>query len=186
LSTSEDLFAVLSICRENFQEFDTVNRVTALHRIARLNPQTRTCDQTDQTLITDRLLEDLHQQLTELKVQQLANTLWSLGRLQVSTQPILDGIAMCGVNNIQEFGAQECANFFWACGKMLWKNETLIEALSLHASQMAFELLPQHLGNIAWCMAKMKHVDMPLIDAITAKALQSIPESDQQEISNLV
>lgn len=31
----------------------------------------------------------------------------------------------------------------------------------------------------------MNNVNLPLIDAIAAKAAQAIPESDQEEISNL-
>ena len=37
LSTA-DLPSLLSICRSNFHELDNVNRVTALHRLARLGP----------------------------------------------------------------------------------------------------------------------------------------------------
>eukprot|EP00438_Fugacium_kawagutii_P015068 Skav200435 [mRNA] locus=scaffold578:88706:89929:- [translate_table: standard] len=179
--SSSDLPSILSICAEKLNEFDNVNRVTALHRIA------RTKGPADHvTGVTDQLLKDLHEQLAELKIQQLANTFWSLGRLHLAQHPMCEAIAMRGARDVQEFGAQECANFFWACGKMLWKNDMLLEALSRHSSQIVFEMLPQHLGNIAWCMAKTKYVDIPLVDAITAKAMESIPTSDQQEISNLV
>ncbi len=178
LSTA-DLPGLLSICRSNFHEFDNVNRVTALHRLARLGPGPGAD-------VQQRLLEELNEQVPDLKVQQLANTLWSLGRLLASWPPILDGIALRGVRDIEDFGAQECANFFWSCGKMLWKNTPLLEALSLHAERIAPQLLPQHLGNIAWGLAKMNNVNQPLIDTIAAKAVQTIPESDQQEISNLV
>lgn len=139
LSTA-DLPSLLSICRSNFHEFDNVNRVTALHRLARLGPGPRAD-------VQQRLLE-------ELKVQQLANTLWSLGRLLASWPPILDGISLRGVRDIEDLGAQECANFFWAFGKILWKNIPLLEALSLHAEWVAPQLLPRHLGNIAWRLAK--------------------------------
>jgi len=57
LSTA-DLPSLLSICRSNFHEFDNVNRVTALHRLARLGPGPGAD-------VQQRLLE-------ELKVQQLA------------------------------------------------------------------------------------------------------------------
>lgn len=183
LSTSSDLQSILSICSESLNEFDNVNRVTALHRIARIKGPDRNGHVTG---VTDQLLKDLQEQLAELKIQQLANTFWSLGRLTLSQHPMCDAIAMRGARDVSEFGAQECANFFWACGKMLWKNDMLLEALSRHSSQIVLEMLPQHLGNIAWCMAKTKYVDMPLVDAITAKAMESIPTSDQQEISNLV
>lgn len=56
LSTA-DLPSLLSICRSNFHEFDNVNRVTALHRLARLGPGPG----------------------AELKVQQLADACWHPG-----------------------------------------------------------------------------------------------------------
>ena len=107
LSTA-DLPGLLSICRSNFHEIDKVTRVTARHRLARLGPGPGAD-------VQQRLLEEMNEQLPDLKVQQLANTLWSLGCLLISRPPILDGVAWRRVRDIEGFGAQERANFF--CGR---------------------------------------------------------------------
>ena len=82
-----------------------MTRVAALHRLARLGPGPGAD-------VQQRLLEEMNEQLPDLKVQQLANTLWSLGCLLISRPPILDGVAWRCVRDIEGLGAQECANFF--------------------------------------------------------------------------
>lgn len=131
LSTA-DLPSLLSICRSNFHEFDNVNRVTALVGTSGSRSRSRCTT-------------------TAFRGTESAT---AGRRLLASWPPVLDGIALRGVRDIEDLGARECTNFFWACGKILWKNIPLLEALSLHAEWVAPQLLPQHLGNIAWRLAK--------------------------------
>lgn len=177
LSSAQDLQSLLSICRSNLPEFDNVNRVTALHRLARLGGRGD---------MQERLLLELSERLQELKVQQLANTVWSMARLSLAPERILADLASRAMADIQEFGAQECSNFFWACGRIPWRHGQLLSMLASRCADISSELLPQHLGNIAWSMAKLKYVDQQLLEALAHKAMSTIPESEQQEISNLV
>jgi len=181
LSASESVVQLLQICDSSLDEFDNVNYVTALHRLARLGVASGAGER-----LCSRLVDHLNVKILELRVQQLANTVWSLARLLVWHQPIMSAIAgrvaCCG----EDFGPQECSNFSWACARMEWRDESMLGAIAGRSVQIVAEFLPQHLGNIAWSMAKMRNINEPLVSAIADRALFTIPHSEQQEISNLV
>eukprot|EP00933_Yihiella_yeosuensis_P041459 TRINITY_DN35854_c0_g1_i1.p1 TRINITY_DN35854_c0_g1~~TRINITY_DN35854_c0_g1_i1.p1 ORF type:complete len:260 (-),score=37.56 TRINITY_DN35854_c0_g1_i1:560-1339(-) len=173
---------ILAICDTKLDEFDTVNIVTALHRLGRFVPQGWSSGSRAQ----ERLIQRLSEQITELRVQQLANTIWALARVQVRNQPITAAIAESSVRNCRQFGPQECANIAWSCAKLEFCDDSLLEAISIVSIDIIRDFLSQHLGNIAWACARLKYVNAHFLDVIAEAATPLLAGAEQQEISNIV
>lgn len=105
---------ILSLCKQHVSEFDAVNVVTGLHRIAK-------SDDSDQIRnfgsVIKQVFAHVLSLLTVLRPQQLGNTLWAISRINILHQPLLDALSSQSLPKIRQFEAQEISNSLWALAR---------------------------------------------------------------------
>jgi len=93
---------ILDMVDAQFMEFDMVNWVTALHRIAKAHD-------VHQMLQTNRIkmaLQLVSHQLPEFQPQHLSNNAWAMSVMLCDHQPLWDSIAVASLPTISFFGAR--------------------------------------------------------------------------------
>lgn len=158
---------ITALCHTRLHEFDTVNFVTAIHRLARNQG-----GQSSSAL--GPIVQHLQEKAGELKVQQLANTAWSFARLLISNGPLCDAISPAALQSIPQFGAQEFANIAWSFAKRCVLTVPMMDSLAAEAINIIGDFLPQHLGNTAWALARLLNVNEPLLDAIAGESIKML------------
>lgn len=98
---------ILAIAGRSLDEFDIVNLVTAVHRLARYSHLLRAGPASQESApegqgarMVNRLVGSLAEKVTELRVQQLANIAWSFARLAVRHEPLWDAISASSIASI--------------------------------------------------------------------------------------
>jgi len=125
------------LCSEHFHEFDTVNAVTAIHRLGRYNFQLR-----NGGCVLSSLVEWCGGTLPEFRIQQLANTVWAFARIAVDNVPLQAAISAPSISRIDEMEAQECANIAWAFAKLNIADVPLFDALSSASIPKIADFIP--------------------------------------------
>lgn len=109
-------------------EFDDVNHVTVLHRIAksssRFGGQVRRGD-------LQRLLDVVRSLLNQ--PLHIASTAWSVSVLPVWDCPLIDALSATASATLFEFSTQSISNLAWSYAKLLVRDRPLFEAIA-HAA----------------------------------------------------
>lgn len=182
--------AVLAVVERSLHEFDSVNLVTALHRLARSLGPKRSAP-AEPTL--QKLVERARAALPEFGAQALANIAWSSAVLRLRDGPLLDAIAQRAIGIYDSHApmqVQELANTAWAFATLRAAHGGLLVALSaaatgrLSPSRRDAALLPQHLSTMAWSLATLAWQDAPLLDAIAGAATELAGDFGPQALAN--
>eukprot|EP00927_Polykrikos_kofoidii_P042616 TRINITY_DN36648_c0_g1_i1.p1 TRINITY_DN36648_c0_g1~~TRINITY_DN36648_c0_g1_i1.p1 ORF type:complete len:1099 (-),score=193.23 TRINITY_DN36648_c0_g1_i1:8-3304(-) len=177
---------IIELCERHVGEFNYVNVVTAVHRIAKA-PDAKTVlghRQMDQlgSLISDGCRKGLGN--VNPTPQGLANTIWAYARLRVRLEPILDSIASACLGCMSEFSSQNLANLSWSVSTLQYRNEPLLQAVSNNMVERTGDCDPRHLGNTAWALATLSCCHDPVLECIASAAIARCDEFNGQGLAN--
>jgi len=123
---------VIEICKRSLHNFDAINVVAALHRLA--TGQIRFPEAVESADALSGLIDAATPRITELQPRGLANTAWSLAVLRLLDSPCLDAIAAESLTKLQSeqphWRSQELANLAWAFAKLHIAYSPLLDSLA--------------------------------------------------------
>lgn len=160
---------IVELSGERLCEWDEVNLLTALHRIAK-------CGDRGHVLGDPRfaaMVQSVWSIHFDFKGYALANTSWAFAAMGEEL-PLLHALAASSLRTITDFGSQSIANLAWAMSRMQVIDRPLLDALAAQALRTLAGANPQNLSNTAWAFAKRGCLPRPLIDAISSAALPLI------------
>lgn len=157
---------ILALFGERGHEFNHVNMVTALHRIAKakggLQIRSSAClSQLVEAVVAPmvdgsaaRAAETARAAVAERgpmhcgrvfppptrEHQNMSNTAWALSKLAIVDTPCFHAIASAALPTITAFNAQDLANTLWAFAKLDFGDDTLRAAISSSAIRIRAEL----------------------------------------------
>lgn len=144
---------LLDICRSCSSSFDPQAVSNVLYALAVL-------DRYD-GVIVEQAIQVGYTKMDEFNAQNLANTIWALGRLQC--QPATKFLARFYKNclvKLKTFNSQDLANLFWGVGKLELKPK-IVKKLLLGSIQLLPSCSTQHLANIVYGLGAMGHSKPP-------------------------
>jgi hypothetical protein len=101
LTASRGAREVLAICAEHSAEFDLVNFVTAVHRVAKAPDGRSVCS--DGEFV--RVVRQLREQIEDFSPQHCSNTAWAIANLAFSDGPLTAALASESIKRISQFDA---------------------------------------------------------------------------------
>lgn len=181
ITSKESAEEILDLCDQKMSEWDEVNLLTALHRVAKSPDRERVFS--DSRFYV--MVEEVWLTHSNFNGYALANTAWAFASLGWEL-PLIRALAAASLPMISDFGSQSIANMAWALARMQVVNCPLLNSLSAQALPTLTEANPQNLSNTAWAFSKRGFLPKPLMDAIAAAALPLITEFTSQEMANSV
>jgi len=156
------------VCQRSLTEFDVLNVVTALHRIAKRRR--------DHGGVRERQLLPLvgraEELSSELQPRRLVSLAWSVSVLRCGHQPLIQALSAAALpNRSGEFGAKGLAGTAWALAARPISDAPLLEALSAASLRSISEFGPRDLASTAWAVAQLRFGHPPLLEAIAASAI---------------
>jgi len=180
-------------------QMNSINLVTALHRVTKLVASGRT------NLTVEKLLEkpqfnllwqtvtskvELHlngesQEEGAFEVQCMSLVCWSCATLRLYASDILNTISEIASPRLHEMKPFELSNMVWAYAKLQLGQPKFYEAVSDRVLQrQAGEFSLQCISMIAWSFASVKNRDLPLFASLSKEMTDSLLDIKPQEISN--
>lgn len=102
--------------------------------------------------------------------------MWSIAKLALGNEPLLEALAAAAVRRITQAGPQGLSNTAWAFATCRFLHAPLFEAISEAALATISQFAHQELSNTAWAFAELRMMHVPLMDAISAAAMPTISE----------
>ncbi|CAK0858089.1 unnamed protein product [Prorocentrum cordatum] len=101
LTASRGAREVLAVCAQHSAEFDLVNTVTAVHRVAKAPDGRAVCS--DGEFV--RAVRQLREQIGDFSPQHCSNTAWAVASLAFSDAPLTAALASESLKRISQFDA---------------------------------------------------------------------------------
>jgi len=102
------------LCGSRLLEFDTVNFVTVLHRVAKTRDGKRYLSDPGFMVIVDGILE----RFEIFNPQHMSNTAWAVSSLTFLHEPLLEALSAQALTRLTEFDGQNLQNTAWSCAKL--------------------------------------------------------------------
>ncbi|CEM18906.1 unnamed protein product [Vitrella brassicaformis CCMP3155] len=145
LADARKLHHVTRIMKDHLEDFDSLNLITALHRVAKradgkslanlLRTDLRRGRKTVERL-AHRLMEELPSQIKSLPDVNLANIIWALGRLEAPAsssewRPLYSLVAeeICTSSRLPSMSNQQLSNLLWGFAKGGVRDKCVYDAL---------------------------------------------------------
>ncbi len=120
--------------------------------------------------------------------KDLSQTLWAIGRLQISNDDIVTPLACMAASMAieKEFNSQELANIIWALSKANFNDKETICTLTkeIRKPAMLDSLTPQEAANVLYALGKMRIKDKNTFSCMNAVIMRQLEMSTTQTIAN--
>ena len=196
-----DRAQIHQLARDSAAEFNAVNCVTALQRLAKAGEDGGGAGGAVLAALCGHAAGLLRPGEAapsgpEWQPRQLSTAMWGLGRLRQNgvpapaLQPLalaLTGAtvrALAGGQPGGSFQPQEISNCVWACGRLGRRDTALLAALSSAAIPMIGAFSPQGLSNVAWGFGTLGVAQPDLMDSVASAVEASVGRFNAQELSN--
>jgi len=166
--TSEE---VLDLTEKNFEALNTVNVVTALHRLAVINKvQRANRDRLLRDPRFEKLIKATVEQAQELSPRGAADVLWSFATLQHWPSMLLSPVLTSIAGHLKEnaFESQHLSTMVWALARLECKPVRLLEQIEEQSIPMLGEMNAQNCANLAWGFSKLGYQPTQLLPALTS------------------
>lgn len=147
-----------------------------------------TAEKRDATVFAS-IAEELMLMTTEMKTQEIANTLWAFAKNRCADADLFHVLSTAAVaeKKIHQFKAQELSNTVWAFATVGIVHADLFAEIEEVAAAKRFQMLPQNIANVLWSYAKLqvkRHTDMfPLF---LNEAASNLTQYKRQELSTMI
>lgn len=181
---------VLQVVETHIEDFNTVNVITALHRLATLaGISRRALNRRDPRfrMLTNKLSETLtRSNLGSLTPQDLSNAAWALTKLGILHVRMFATLSEHIARTIGEFGPVNLSMTLWAFARGGFLDEKLFRAAVVEVHRQLPNFQPQQIANTAWAMAKSGFVDAEIFDSIANLTVQKLSDFQPMNYSMLV
>ena len=192
LVKAKDANAVLALTSaRDAKSMNTVNVVTALHRLASIEKRRRA--ERESTLRDPRLaqlLDLLIERVADCSPRGVADVLWSCATLQhwppILLKPVLTRVA--GLLERKAFEPQHLSIMVWAMATLECKPVRLLEAIEQQAIASAGQLNAQNCANLAWGFARLNfraEAFVPALCDVLASSASMISDFKPVEVADL-
>lgn len=179
---------ILETSELHLAQFDVINAVTALHRVAkstdRLEVQRDTRLSTTLTALIDKVVLTVTDSEVLIEAKEVTKTCWALSKLQLGTGPTMDAIAEQVVRKVDELDGQGLSNAVWGFATARIVHRRLLAAVAGEAVRQLEDFDPQGLSNSAWAFAKLAHHEAALMQRLAEEVTLRADSFDPQGLSN--
>lgn len=135
------------------------------------------------------IAEELAANASEMKTQEIANTLWAFSR---NRYPHADLFNALGDTSIDEskiwlFKYQELSNTVWAFATLGLQHPRLFEKVEMAAMRKRYDMAPQNIANILWAYTKLRvRPKTDMFPALLEVSAKSLAQHKRQELSTVI
>lgn len=181
---------VLSVVDSNFDQFNVVNVVTALHRVATVTtPSRKASYRRDARFkkIVIKLGELLRSPDAEqLKPQDLSNVTWALTKLGVINAMLFGHLSDRIMMSMQEFQPVNISMTVWALARANFLDERLFRTAAVQAKAKLEDFQPQQIANTCWAFAKAGFKDDEMFSMAAKLSIKRKAEFKPLNFSSLL
>eukprot|EP01025_Chloroclados_australasicus_P038149 TRINITY_DN3911_c0_g1_i1.p2 TRINITY_DN3911_c0_g1~~TRINITY_DN3911_c0_g1_i1.p2 ORF type:complete len:715 (-),score=106.40 TRINITY_DN3911_c0_g1_i1:5615-7759(-) len=105
------------------------------------------------------LIAEVARKADTFKSQELSITAWSLARMKMRSESVLNEISRVALQRTETLGPQAISNTLWAFASLNQYDANLFNALVKATANSFEEFDPQGLSNVLWALAQMGHYD---------------------------
>lgn len=166
---------ILQIVEAHFDEFNNVNLITALHRLATvvlLHRRGVLRRDVRFKRIIGKLLETIR--TGSLKPQDLSNIAWALTKVGLLNDVLFGHLSDHILQTIHEFEPVNLSMTLWAFARSGFLDERLCREASAQVKVQLPNFQPQQIANTTWAMAKSGFVDVDLFMSAAELALEKL------------
>lgn len=181
---------LLQVVETHISNFNPVNMITALHRLATLVLPAR-----KGALRRDVRFKSLIFRLSEtlrnadngaLKPQDLSNVAWALTKLGLMNSVLFGSLSEHILRTIQDFEPVNLSMTLWAFARSGFLDAKLCRASAVEVKRRLPDFQPQQISNTTWAMAKSGFVDEELFVAAADLALEKLGQFQPMNYSMLL
>lgn len=186
---------ILQVVEQHFDDFNGVNLITALHRLALQCNESRGSAARKSALRRDvrfkRLISRLSDTLRnseagDLKPQDLSNIAWALTKIGLLNGALFGHLMVHIMNTIHNFEPVNLSMTLWAFARSGFLDEKLFRVAATEVKRQLPEFEPQQIANTTWAMAKSGFVDEEVFLSAADLALQKLPSFQPMNSSMLL
>lgn len=179
---------ILETAELHLAQFDVINAVTALHRVAKSTDrfEAQRDEQMNATLLAliDKVVVTVTDSLALIEAKEVTKTCWALSKLGLGHGSTMDAIAEQVVLKVGELDGQGLSNSVWGFATARIKHKRLLSAVAAEAVRQLEDFDPQGLSNSAWAFAKLSHHEAALMKRLSEEVTQRADDFDPQGLSN--
>lgn len=181
---------ILQVVEENEADFNAVNTITALHRLATVGIASKK-GALRRDVRFKRLVHRLSDTLRNadsatLKPQDLSNVAWALTKLGLLNAVLFGHLSVHIMRTVETFEPVNLSMTLWAFARSGFLDEKLFQAAATEVKRQLPVFQPQQIANTTWAMAKSGFVDEELFNKAADLALAKLPEFQPMNYSMLV
>ncbi|CAK9016550.1 unnamed protein product [Durusdinium trenchii] len=179
---------VLELAEAHLSQFDAINLVMALHRVAKCGDRhdVQIGDQKQEMLrkLSSKVIATIADPFARIEAKEVTKTCWAFAKLSLSHDSSMELLAQKVISRTHELDAHSLSNALWSFATVRLREEPLLEALAFSAYEQLRELKPQGLSNTAWAFAKLDYCRLPLMQALALRVSQCSGDFDPQGLAN--
>lgn len=181
---------ILQVVDQHFDDFNAVNLITALHRLATVILTAR-----KGALRRDSRFKRLIQRLSDtlknsdagvLKPQDLSNVAWALTKLGLLNGALFGHLSDHIMRTISSFEPVNLSMTLWAFARSNFLDEKLFRCAAVEVKRQMPDFQPQQIANTTWAMAKSGFVDEEVFLSAANLALQKLSQFQPMNYSMLL
>eukprot|EP00928_Gymnodinium_smaydae_P048379 TRINITY_DN32335_c0_g1_i1.p1 TRINITY_DN32335_c0_g1~~TRINITY_DN32335_c0_g1_i1.p1 ORF type:complete len:484 (-),score=88.46 TRINITY_DN32335_c0_g1_i1:76-1527(-) len=181
---------ILQVVDAHFNQFNAVNMITGLHRLATMVAAAR-----KGALRRDARFKRLIHRLSDtlrtaesgvLKPQDLSNVAWALTKLGLLNSVLFGHLAVHIVRTIHNFEPVNLSMTLWAFARSGFLDEKLFRATAAEVKNQLPSFKPQQIANTTWAIAKSGYEDEELFSLAADLALKKLDDFEPMNYSMLL
>lgn len=181
---------ILQVIESHFDNFNAVNLITALHRLATVVLSARK-GALRRDVRFKRLIHRLSETLRNsdagmLKPQDLSNMAWALTKLGLLNAVLFGHLSDHIMRTINNFEPVNLSMTLWAFARSGFLDEKLFRAAAIEVKRQLPDFQPQQIANTTWAMAKSGFVDEEVFLSAANLALQKLSNFQPMNFSMLL
>lgn len=181
---------ILQVVEDSADDFNEVNTITALHRLATtvVGPRKSSLrrDPRFKKLVhrlSDTLRNAEHSVLTP---QDLSNVAWALTKLNLLNAVLFGHLSVHIMRTLSTFQPVNLSMTLWAYARSGFMDEKLFRAAAVEVKNQLSMFQPQQIANTSWAMAKSGFVDEELFRQAGDLALSKLSDYQPMNYSMLL
>lgn len=181
---------ILDTAGQHIAQFDIINAVTALHRVAKSTDKFEARRDRHLSSTLTRLIDKVVAVVTKddelIEGKEITKTAWALAKLGLGTRQTMDQIAVQVVKKVDELDGQGLSNVGWAFATVRQMNVPLMDVISREALKQLEDFDPQGLSNSIWAFAKLPaNQNKEFLSALASEATLRVEDFDPQGVANI-
>lgn len=181
---------ILQVVDSHFDNFNAVNLITALHRLATVVQAAR-----KGALRRDVRFKKLIHRLSDtlrnadsgvLKPQDLSNVAWALTKLGLLNAVLFGHLSDHILRTIHNFEPVNLSMTLWAFARSGFLDEKLFRSAAVEVKRQLPDFQPQQIANTTWAMAKSGFVDEEVFILAANLSLQKLSAFQPMNYSMLL